>query len=136
MKTVGVYTRVSSEEQDAENQMLATLKDRFAKLMKQGMGPKEMIAAAPMLAIGLGQPKPGFMNQSRWLKGLARRFAGHFRGRQATKLLVNQRQQLLRRLGIAGPNRVQDLSHLFRFRLHESYSRPSPSLRGGAHQLG
>ena len=32
---------------DAENQMLATLKDRLAKLMKQGMGPKEMIAAAP-----------------------------------------------------------------------------------------
>ncbi len=32
---------------DAENQMLATLKDRFAKLMKQGLGPKEMIAAAP-----------------------------------------------------------------------------------------
>jgi cyclase len=32
---------------DAENQMLAMLKDRFAKLMKQGLGPKEMIAAAP-----------------------------------------------------------------------------------------
>ena len=32
---------------DAENQMLATLKDRLVKLMKQGMGPKEMIAAAP-----------------------------------------------------------------------------------------
>jgi hypothetical protein len=27
--------------------MLATLKDRLVKLMKQGMGPKEMIAAAP-----------------------------------------------------------------------------------------
>jgi cyclase len=32
---------------DAEQQMLATLKDRFAKLMKQGLGPKEIIAAAP-----------------------------------------------------------------------------------------
>jgi cyclase len=32
---------------DAENQMLVTLKDRLVKLMKQGMGPKEMIAAAP-----------------------------------------------------------------------------------------
>ena len=32
---------------DAEQQMLAMLKDRFAKLMKQGLGPKEMVAAAP-----------------------------------------------------------------------------------------
>jgi len=32
---------------EAENQMLVTLKDRLVKLMKQGMGPKEMIAAAP-----------------------------------------------------------------------------------------
>jgi cyclase len=32
---------------EAENQMLVTLKDRFTKLIKQGMGPKEMIAAAP-----------------------------------------------------------------------------------------
>jgi cyclase len=32
---------------DAENQMLGTLKDRLAKLIKQGLGPKEMIAAAP-----------------------------------------------------------------------------------------
>ena len=32
---------------DAENQMLAMLKDRLVKLMKQGLGPKEMIAAAP-----------------------------------------------------------------------------------------
>jgi glyoxylase-like metal-dependent hydrolase (beta-lactamase superfamily II) len=31
----------------AENEMLITLKDRLVKLMKQGMGPKEMIAAAP-----------------------------------------------------------------------------------------
>jgi len=32
---------------DAENQVLATLKDRLVKLMKQGFGPKEMIAAGP-----------------------------------------------------------------------------------------
>jgi len=32
---------------EAENQMLATLKDRLVKLMKQGLTPKEMIAAAP-----------------------------------------------------------------------------------------
>ena len=32
---------------EAENQMLATLKDQIVKLMKQGMGPKEIIAAAP-----------------------------------------------------------------------------------------
>ncbi len=38
---------MSHADLEAENQMLATLKDRFAKLMKQGLGPKEMIAAAP-----------------------------------------------------------------------------------------
>jgi glyoxylase-like metal-dependent hydrolase (beta-lactamase superfamily II) len=32
---------------DAENQMLATVKDRLVKLMKQGLKPSEMIAAAP-----------------------------------------------------------------------------------------
>ncbi len=32
---------------EAENQMLATLKDRITKLIKHGMGPKEIIAAAP-----------------------------------------------------------------------------------------
>jgi glyoxylase-like metal-dependent hydrolase (beta-lactamase superfamily II) len=32
---------------EAENQMLVTLKDQIVKLMKQGMGPKEIIAAAP-----------------------------------------------------------------------------------------
>ena len=32
---------------DAENQMLGTVKDRLVKLMKQGLKPSEMIAAAP-----------------------------------------------------------------------------------------
>jgi cyclase len=32
---------------EAESQMLATLKEQIVKLMKQGMGPKEIIAAAP-----------------------------------------------------------------------------------------
>lgn len=32
---------------DAENQMLAAVKDRLVKLMKQGLKPSEMIAAAP-----------------------------------------------------------------------------------------
>jgi cyclase len=31
----------------AENEILATIKDRLVKLMKQGLSPKEMIAAAP-----------------------------------------------------------------------------------------
>jgi cyclase len=44
---VGSGSVMSTADLEAENQMLATLKDRFAKLMKQGMGPKEMIAAAP-----------------------------------------------------------------------------------------
>ncbi len=32
---------------EAENQMLATLKDRFVKLMKQGLTPTQIVAAAP-----------------------------------------------------------------------------------------
>lgn len=32
---------------EAENQMLVTLRDQIVKLMKQGLGPKEIIAAAP-----------------------------------------------------------------------------------------
>jgi cyclase len=32
---------------DAENQMLGTVRERLVKLMKQGLGPKEMVAAAP-----------------------------------------------------------------------------------------
>jgi cyclase len=44
---VGSGSIITHADLDAENQMLATLKDRFAKLIKQGMGPKEMIAAAP-----------------------------------------------------------------------------------------
>jgi cyclase len=38
---------MSQADLDAESQMLATIKDRLVKLMKQGMGPKEMIAARP-----------------------------------------------------------------------------------------
>jgi cyclase len=38
---------ITHADLEAENQMLGTLKDRFAKLIKQGMGPKEMIAAGP-----------------------------------------------------------------------------------------
>jgi cyclase len=38
---------LSQADLDAETQMLATLKDRLVKLVKQGFGPKEMIAAAP-----------------------------------------------------------------------------------------
>jgi cyclase len=38
---------ITRADLDAENQMLATVKDRLVKLIKQGLGPKEMIAAAP-----------------------------------------------------------------------------------------
>jgi glyoxylase-like metal-dependent hydrolase (beta-lactamase superfamily II) len=38
---------ISHADLETENQMLATLKDRLVKLMKHGMGPKEMIAEAP-----------------------------------------------------------------------------------------
>lgn len=38
---------ITQADLDAESRMLATLKDRLVKLMKQGLTPSEMIAAAP-----------------------------------------------------------------------------------------
>jgi cyclase len=38
---------IKQADLDTENQMLGTVRDRLVKLMKQGLGPKEMIAAAP-----------------------------------------------------------------------------------------
>lgn len=38
---------ITHADLEAENQMLATIKDRLVKLMKHGLGPKEMIAEAP-----------------------------------------------------------------------------------------
>lgn len=38
---------LSGADLDAENDMLVTLKDRFVKLIKQGMTPSQMVAAAP-----------------------------------------------------------------------------------------
>jgi cyclase len=38
---------ISQADLDAENQMLAAVKDRLAKLVKQGLKPSEMVAAAP-----------------------------------------------------------------------------------------
>jgi len=43
----GNGTLLTHSDLEAENQMLATLRDQIVKLMKQGMGPKEIIAAAP-----------------------------------------------------------------------------------------
>jgi hypothetical protein len=49
------------------------------------------------------------MDQGGRLKGLAWRFPGHFIGRQAAQLRVNQRQQLLRSLTIPALNPLKDL---------------------------
>ncbi len=43
----GSMSLMTHADLEAENQMLATLKDRLVKLMKHGLGPKEMIAEAP-----------------------------------------------------------------------------------------
>ena len=43
----GNGTLLTHMDLQAESQMLATLKDQIVKLMKQGLGPKEIIAAAP-----------------------------------------------------------------------------------------
>jgi glyoxylase-like metal-dependent hydrolase (beta-lactamase superfamily II) len=43
----GSGTLLTHMDLEAENQMLGTLKNQIVKLMKQGLGPKEIIAAAP-----------------------------------------------------------------------------------------
>jgi cyclase len=43
----GTGSLMTEADLDAESQMLSTLKDRLVKLMKQGLKPSEIVAAAP-----------------------------------------------------------------------------------------
>jgi cyclase len=62
----------------ALNDMCSTLRDRFLKLMKQGMGPKEMIAAKPTKEYDekYGDPELFIANAYRGLWGHVRELGG------------------------------------------------------------
>jgi cyclase len=62
----------------ALNDMCSTLRDRFLKLMKQGMGPKEMIAAKPTKEYDekWGDPELFIANAYRGLWGHVRELGG------------------------------------------------------------
>ncbi len=76
-----------------------------------GGGGKEMAPTFPGLQlISVNNPQVGFMDQIGGLETLARRFPSHLLGREPAQLLVNQRQQLGRRLGIALVDGGEDTS--------------------------
>src|SRR5262249_43244343 len=68
---------------------------------------EEMSPAVPFGRI-IRQPNIGFMHEGRRLKRLARTLLSQFRRRQFAQLVVDQREELIRGLGIALLNRRQD----------------------------
>jgi len=54
------------------------------------------------------EPQPGFVNQGRGLQGLSGRFPSHLLRRELAQLFVDQRQEFIRRLGIALINALKD----------------------------
>ena len=52
------------------------------------------------------------MNQGGRLKCLAGTFVGHFMGGQTTQLVIDQRQQIFRGLGITGIDGVEQPGHV------------------------
>ena len=63
---------------EAQSEMLATMKDRLVKLMRQGMGPKDMIAAAPTKEFDAkwGNPELFISNAYRGMWGHVRELGG------------------------------------------------------------
>src|SRR6266568_954732 len=78
---------------------------------------KEMPSAVPRPILRADQPQISFMHQGRGLQSLARHFLGHLVRGELAQLLVNERQQLFRSVGITLPYSVQnarDIAHGYR----------------------
>ena len=67
-----------------------------------------MSAAIPLLIFVADQAQPGFVDERGGLQRLARRLVGHLARRQATKLFIDERQQLIGGSGIALFSRLKD----------------------------
>jgi hypothetical protein len=58
------------------------------------------------------EAQPGFMDECRRLQRLARGFVGHPVRGQPAQFFVHQRQQFVRRFGIAVLDGIEDARHL------------------------
>jgi len=77
-----------------------------------GGSGKKVSPVLPVLMIS-AEAQPSLMHERRGLRSLTGRLPGHPRRRQTPQFIINQRQQLFRRLRIPGASRVEDLGHLF-----------------------
>jgi hypothetical protein len=74
---------------------------------------KKMPATVPRLRSPSNQPQIGLVHQRRCLQRLAPLFLRHPISGQRTQLIVNERDELLRRLGVPGLDRVEYASYFF-----------------------
>jgi hypothetical protein len=75
-----------------------------------GRRGEEVAPAVPVLSPALAdQPDVRFVDQGRGLERLAGRLVGQLQSRQFAQLVVDQRQQLAGRVGLAPRGGVQDL---------------------------
>jgi hypothetical protein len=79
-----------------------------------GGGAKEMTTAVPggLSLFRAEQAEPGLVDQGGRLQCLSGPIVGHLCGRQSAQLLVQQRQQVLRRLGLTPLNTIEQPCHL------------------------
>jgi hypothetical protein len=63
---------------------------------------KKMGAAMPLHIVFTREPQPRFMDQRGGLQRLVELFAGHLVGGELAQFVIDQRQQFIRRFGVAG----------------------------------
>ena len=89
-----------------------------------GRGGEEVAPAVPACsAARVHQPQVGLVDQGRGLEGLPGLLAGQPLGGQLAQLVVDQRQELLGRLGVALLDRREDAGHV----AHGNRSQAGPS---------
>ena len=97
-----------------------------------GRRGEEVPPAVPVLRLlHVHQPQVGVVDQGRRLQRLARRFLRKALGGQLAQLVVDQRQQLLGRAGVAGLDGGQDLGHLAHGRFLAGEAPESAAREGG-----
>jgi hypothetical protein len=76
-------------------------------------GGEEVAAMVPLMFVTLSdQAQVGFVNQGRRFQSLTGFLLGQSLGGQSAQLVVNERQQLGRRVAIAGSAGIQDLRYV------------------------
>jgi hypothetical protein len=77
-----------------------------------GRRGEEVASSVPLLPFRADQPQPGFMDERGRLERVPGGLLGHFRTGQSSQLFIDQRQQILRRCGIAVLNCFKDACHV------------------------